>query len=102
MSTTQGTSDLPDKNVGLSLNAEGYAVPDQDPIPVLRGQQKIKWSATFDFRIEIENYDGDVQYKSNNGNGSFEAKSGYFSGKNYKYSIVANGKTNDPEIVVEP
>jgi hypothetical protein len=104
MSATQGNSasDLPDKTVNLTLNADGCAVPDQDPIPVMRGQQKIKWSAPFEFQIEIENYDGSVQYKTNNGNRSFEAKSGYFSGKHHKYSIIAEGKTNDPEIVVEP
>lgn len=99
MSST-GMPDLPDKTVTLHLDANGYAVPDVDPIAVQRHQQKIKWSAPFDFQIQIDGYDGDVKYK--NGGGTYEAKTGYFSGKTHKYSIVANGKTNDPEIVVEP
>jgi hypothetical protein len=95
--------ELPDKRVNLSLNADGFAVPDQDPIPVQRGQQKIKWSAPFEFRIEIDGYDGEVKHQRPNGGvSSHEAKTGYFSGKRHKYSIIANGKTNDPEILVEP
>lgn len=103
MSTGPSTSELPDKTVTLRLNADGLAEPDQDPIPVQRGQQKIKWTAAFQFQISIDGYDGEIKYRpANGGVSSYEAKTGYFSGKRHKYSIIANGKTNDPEIVVEP
>ena len=101
--STSPASDLPDREVELRLNAEGYAVPSQDPIKVMRGQQKVKWSAPFEFRIEIDGYEGEIKHKAANGSDpSHEAKTGYFGGKHHKYSIIANGKTNDPEIVVEP
>lgn len=108
MSTAQAVSDttniLPDKTVTLSLNADGYPVPSQDPITVERNQQKIKWCAPFEFQIKITGYD-DVKYKNGNGASSdcaFEAKTGVFPGTRYKYDIIANGKTTDPEIVVRP
>lgn len=95
------TDSLPDKTVTLSLNEQGYAVPDQDPVTAQRNQQKIKWCAPFEFQIQIDGYD-DIKYKTGSGSCAYEAKSGVFSGKRYKYSIVANGKTNDPDIVIEP
>jgi hypothetical protein len=92
---------MADKTVNLRLNDQGLAVPDQDPVTVERNQQKIKWCAPFEFQIQIEGYD-DVKYKNGSGNCAYEAKTGYFPGQRYKYSIIANGKTNDPEIVVQP
>ena len=96
-------ADMPDKVVRLSLNNEGFAVPDQDPVEVNRGNQKIRWSADFQFQIDIDGYK-DVKY-TENGSGNAEpynCKTGYFEGKSHKYSIIANGKTNDPEIQVKP
>ncbi len=94
--------DQPDKVVRLSLNANGLAVPNQDPIEVKKGHQKIKWSADFPFTIDVDGY-SDVGYGSGDGDGSHSCKTGYFSDeKKYKYSITANGKTNDPEIDVKP
>jgi hypothetical protein len=98
------TTSLPDKTVTLSLNAEGYAVPNQDPVAVERNQQKIRWCAPFEFQIQIEGYD-DVRYQNGTGNGSeceYSAKTGVFPGTRYKYTIIANGKENDPEILVQP
>jgi hypothetical protein len=96
-------ADLSDKVVRLSLNSEGFAVPDQDPVEVNRGNQKIRWSADFQFSIDIDGYT-DVKYTTNGaGNDSpYNAKTGYFSGKSHKYSITANGKVNDPEISIKP
>ncbi len=96
-------ADLPDKVVRLSLNNEGFAVPDQDPVEVNRGNQKIRWSADFRFEIDIEGY-RDVKYSDNGSGGDerYNCKTGYFEGKSHKYSIIANGKTNDPEILVKP
>ncbi|HEX8619637.1 MAG TPA: hypothetical protein VF911_18800 [Thermoanaerobaculia bacterium] len=95
-------ADLPEKVVSLSLNSDGFAVPDQDPVVVNRGNQKIRWSAGFEFTIDIDGYK-DVHYSQNGGpDPRYNAKTGYFSGTNYKYSITANGKTNDPEISIKP
>lgn len=96
-------NELPDKVVRLSLNTEGLAVPDQDPVTVNRGNQRIRWTAGFEFTIDIEGY-SDVKYTTN-GAGNvdpYNAKTGYFSGQRHKYSITTDGKTNDPEIKVEP
>ncbi len=96
-------ADLPDKVVQLSLNNEGFAVPDQDPVEVNRGNQRIRWSAAFEFTIDIDGY-SEVKYTQNgSGNTSpYNAKTGFFQGTSHKYSITANGKTNDPEILVKP
>ena len=96
-------NDLPDKVVRLSLNGEGLAVPDQDPVEVNRHNQKIRWSADFQFTIDIDGY-SDVKYTTN-GAGNvdpYNAKTGYFTGTHHKYSITANGLTNDPEIQIRP
>lgn len=92
--------DQPDKVIRLSLNTAGLAVPDQDPVPVKKGNQKVRWAADFPFTIEIEGY-SDVQHS--NGGGTHSCKTGYFAdAKPYKYSITANGKVNDPTLDVQP
>lgn len=91
----------PDKIVRLSLNAEGFAVPDQDPVPVKKSNQKVKWCASFPFTIQIEGYK-DVAYGSD-GDAPHHCKTGIFDEeRRYKYSIIANGKTNDPDLDVKP
>ena len=92
-------NELPDKVVNLSLNNAGLAIPDQDPVEVNRGNQRIRWSADFQFTIDIDGY-SDVKYS--NSSGSYNAKTGFFTGQSHKYSITANGKTNDPEISIKP
>ncbi|HEX8253756.1 MAG TPA: hypothetical protein VF846_11440 [Thermoanaerobaculia bacterium] len=96
-------NDLPDKVVRLSLNGEGFAIPDQDPVEVNRGNQKLRWCADFQFTIDIVGYT-DVKYTTNGAGNDcpYNAKTGYFTGQSYKYSITANGKTNDPEIQIRP
>lgn len=91
----------PDKVVRLSLSANGMPVPDQDPILVKKGQQKVKWSASFPFTIDIDGYSDGVDYGPGDGDGPHNCKTGYFQQK-HKYSITANGKTNDPEIDIIP
>ena len=92
--------DQPDKVVSITLNASGLPVPDQDPVPVRKGSQKVRWSAGFPFTIDIENY-SDVQYSS--GGGTHTCKTGYFADvKPYKYSITSNGVTNDPTLDIQP
>ena len=89
-----------DKEVSISLDKNGSPVPDQDPIRIKKDNQRIRWSAPFDFTIDVEDYD-DLQY--GNGGGTFRCTSGKFSEvKRYKYSITANGVTNDPEIDIDP
>jgi len=92
--------DHPDKVVRLSINAAGMAVPDQDPVQIRKGNQKVRWAADFPFTIEIDGY-ADLQHS--NGGGTHTCKSGYFAdAKPYKYSIIANGNTNDPTLDVQP
>lgn len=92
----------PDRVVRLSFNAGGFAVPDQDPIEVKKGSQRVKWSADFPFEIEIDGY-SDVAPGNGDGDGPHNRRTGFFQEeKRYKYSITANGKTNDPELDVKP
>lgn len=93
----------PDKVVTITLNSSGLPVPDHDPVEVKKDSQKIRWCADFQFTITIEGY-SDVNYGSSSGC-TFSAKTGFFNaavGTHYKYSITANGKTNDPGIDVKP
>jgi|GEM_PF-2103093 len=95
-------ADQPDKVVTLTLNSSGLPVPNQDPIPVKKNNQKIKWCADFQFTISIDGY-SDVNYGAGGNGCAYSAKTGYFtSEQRYKYSITANGQTNDPDIDVEP
>jgi len=92
----------PDKVVRLSLNSSGMPVPDQDPVQVKKDNQKVKWCASFPFEIEIEGY-SDVNYGSGDGDGPHNCKTGYFAQqRRYKYSITANGVTNDPDLDIQP
>jgi hypothetical protein len=102
----------PDKVVRITLNDEGIPVPDQDPVVLMTGQQKLLWTADFDFRITIEDY-GDVSYANANELSSTSGLSwgnelgcltGLFNqgGRSYKYTISANGVDNDPTIDVQP
>lgn len=92
----------PDKNVSLTLDDTGLPVPDIDPIEIQKDTQKIKWTADFEFTIEVEDYT-DLQYGQNGPTGKYWCKSGFFSKiRQYKYSITANGQTNDPGIDIKP
>ncbi len=92
----------PDKVVRLTINESGLAVPDQDPIRVKKDNQKIRWCADFDFQIEIDGY-SDVHYGSGGSECPHRCATGTFQNVGrYKYSITANGKTNDPEVDVFP
>jgi hypothetical protein len=91
-----------DKVVTITLNGSGLPVPSVDPIPVKKDRQKIKWCAAFPFTIDIEGYT-DVKYGTGGGTCAHDAKTGNFTTqKPYKYSITANGQTNDPDIDVQP
>ena len=96
-------ADKPDKVVTLTLNANGLAVPDQDPIVIKKSEQQIRWCAGFEFTIDIEDY-SDVKYSAGGATDcAFSARTGKFdTEKRYKYSITANGKVNDPDIDLKP
>jgi hypothetical protein len=93
----------PDKVVRLTLNAQGLAVPDQDPVVITKGNQKIRWCAEFQFTIEVANYT-DLNYGEGGNSGcTYRCTTGTFPNVGtYKYSITANGKTNDPDVDVKP
>jgi len=92
----------PDKVVRLTLNQKGLPVPDQDPVVVKKSEQKLKWSADFPFSIDIEGY-SDMKYGSGDADGPHSCKTGLFhEERRHKYSITANGQTNDPDIDIKP
>lgn len=89
-----------DKVVKVTLNGSGLPVPDQDPIAIKKDNQKVRWEASFDFDIRIDGY-GDVQ--KTNGGGNWRVSTGTFADiKRYKYTIIANGVENDPDIDILP
>lgn len=92
----------PDKVVRITLDASGLPVPDQDPIEVKKDNQKIRWCADFEFQIDVEGYD-DLKYTTGGSDCPFRCTTGTFPEiRTYKYSITANGKTNDPDIDIKP
>ncbi len=79
----------------------GRPVASPDPVQIKKDEQKVKWCSEFDFKIEIDGVG--VKYSSGGNGCAFQAKSDKFSQeKKYKYSITANGVTNDPEVDVKP
>lgn len=93
----------PDKVVRLTLSKEGLAVPDQDPVEVKKDNQKVRWCADFDFTIDVDGYK-DLNYgKAGKSSDPFNCTTGTFPAVGrYKYSITANGKTNDPDLDIKP
>lgn len=92
----------PDKVVALTLNGSGLPVPDQDPVQVKKDKQKLRWCADFEFQIAMDGY-SDITYSSGGSDCLFRATTGTFSEiRKYKYSITANGQTNDPEVDIRP
>lgn len=95
-------SDKPDKVVRVTLDSSGLPIPSENPVHAQKDNQKIRWCADFDFRIEVVGYE-DLTADSNGSDCRFRVTSGKFGEiKEYKYSIIANGRTNDPEIVIDP
>jgi len=89
----------PEKVVRITMS-NGLPVPDQDPIEVKKDNQKVRWYADFDFRIDVDGYD-EMHYS--NGGGDYRCTTGTFPEiRNYKYSITANGVTNDPNLDIKP
>lgn len=93
------SQEQPDKVVRITMS-NGLPVPDQDPVVVKKDNQKVRWSADFDFKITIDGYT-DMQY--NSGGGDYRCTTGKFADvRKYKYSITANGVTNDPDLDIRP
>jgi hypothetical protein len=92
-----------DKVVRVTLNGSGLPVPDQDPVEVKKDNQKVRWCADFDFDIRIDGY-SDVQKVPGGGaDCAFRVTTGTFSNlTRYKYTIIANGVENDPDVEVLP
>lgn len=90
----------PDKVVTITMR-NGLPVPDQDPVEVKKDNQKVRWCADFDFKIDVEGY-SDMKYTTG-GNPAYKCTTGTFTEiKKYKYSITANGVTNDPDLDIKP
>lgn len=90
----------PEKVVRITMQ-NGLPVPDQDPIVVKKDNQKVRWCADFDFKIDVDGYD-EMHY-ANGGNPAYRCTTGTFADiRKYKYSITANGVTNDPELDIKP
>lgn len=93
-----------DKVVRVTLDSTGLPIPSVNPVHAKKDNQKIRWCADFAFQIQVDGYT-DLTSNSNNGNGDcqFSVTSGAFGEiKEYKYTIIANGQENDPEIVIDP
>lgn len=92
-----------EKIISITLDSNGLPVASPDPAPVRKDNQKVRWCADFDFKITIEDYDGGLDYNSGGSGCRYRCTSSTFGSiKKYKYSITANGQTNDPEIDVKP
>jgi len=101
MSNSNAASDvLADSVVRITLDSKGVPVPDRDPVTAERNKQKVRWLADFDFQITVDGYT-DVVHSHEGGKG-YSCKTGFFSGKTYKYTITANGVDNDPTIDIKP
>jgi hypothetical protein len=93
---------LSEKLIRITLDDDGTPVPDQETAEVRKDNQKVRWCADFEFEIAIDGYD-DVTYGSGGTDCRFRCTTGTFGEiKRYKYSIVANGKENDPFLDVKP
>lgn len=95
-------SEQPDKVIRVTLDSSGLPIPSENPVHAKKDNQRIRWCADFDFQIEVDGY-ADLSSGKNGGDCRFQVTSGKFGEiKEYKYTIIANGKANDPEIVVDP
>lgn len=91
---------MDDKVVQIRLDASGLPVPDQDPVRVKKSNQKVRWTAPFEFRITVDGYD---KVHHSNAGGRYECKTELFDDETtYKYTISANGVDNDPSLEIQP
>lgn len=94
--------DSNDRVVRVTLDSTGLPVPSVNPVHAKKDNQKITWCADFDFKIVVDGYK-DLTTGSGGNDCRFSVRSGAFREiKEYKYTIIANGKENDPEIVIDP
>ena len=80
-----------EKIVRITLDSSGLPVPDEDPVVLYVGDS-VSWTAPFSFAIRIP------EFPELHGTETVVL----FEPGTYKYSITANGRTNDPEIEVLP
>ena len=92
---------MEEKVVTITMR-DGLPVPDQDPVQIQKDSQKVRWCAEFDFTIDVDGYK-DLKYTTDGSNPRYRCTTGTFPDvKKYKYSITANGVTNDPDVDVKP
>lgn len=93
---------ISEKVVRVTLNASGLPVPDQDPVQVKKDNQRVRWCADFDFQIRVDGY-SDITPGPGGTDCRYRVMSGTFGEiKRYKYTIIANGRENDPELEIKP
>lgn len=95
---------LPNQVVTITMRGN-LPVGDPDPVPVEKDVQRVQWCAAFPFAIKI----GPASHSSSPGDpgcantltrGPFPNNTG--KKLPIKYSIIANGQENDPEIEIQP
>lgn len=92
-----------DKVVRITFNSSGLPVPDQDPVQVKKDNQKVRWCADFDFQVTVEGYTNLTYSSTGASPDPYRCTTGVFPDiRTYKYSITANGVTNDPDLEVRP
>jgi hypothetical protein len=95
---------LSDKVVRITLDGSGVPIPDIETVEVKKDNQKVRWCADFEFRIEIDGYT-DLTYTTNGTDCAYRCMSGTFGEiKKYKYDIVvvSTGVRNDPYVDIRP
>lgn len=90
-----------DKRVTITLNSSGLPVPSIDPVTVKKDSEKVQWCADFSFSIEIEGQTADSTAGPSGCNQTVK-KGPWGKVGQIKYSITANGQTNDPTIDIQP
>lgn len=93
---------LQDKVITITLDGSGMPRPSEETAQVKKDNQKVRFCASFDFKITIEGY-SDVSYNSGGPGCEYRATTGTFAEvKQYKYTIHANGHDNDPFLDIKP
>lgn len=90
-----------EKYVTITLDSTGLPVANPDPVYVKKDSQKVRWCADFSFTITIDGASADSTSGPSGCNQTVK-KGPWGKVGQIKYSITANGQTNDPTVDVQP